>query len=288
MKVFKYVVLLCFICSPVLHASSLAITHIRPYGQEDNRNAYFIDMLQLALSKTEENYGSFELKQAELVMNQSRALKSLEYKDNIDVVWTMTSIEREGLFKAIRIPLLKGLLGYRIFIIRKGTQETFSKVKTLENLKELTAGQGVSWPDMKILKANGFSVVGSTGYSTLFSMLEGGRFDYFPRGVNEPWAEIKAHQEKNLEVEKTLIIQYPAPIYFFVNKDNHKLAFRIERGLRIAIADGSFERLFRKHPANKEIFSLANIQGRRIFRLDNPLLPSQTPLHDESLWYQGD
>lgn len=145
----------------------------------------------------------------------------------------------------------------------------------------------MSWPDSKILKASGISVVKSTGYSTLFSMLEGERFDYFPRGVNEPWAEVKAHKEKNLEVEKTLIIQYPAPIYFFVNKNNHKLAFRIERGLRMAIADGSFERLFRSHPANEEVFTLANIQNRRIFKLKNPLLPSQTPLHDESLWYQG-
>jgi hypothetical protein len=288
MFILKYIIFLCLIFNPVLNASSLIINHIRPYGDEDNRNAYFIAMLELALKKTEDRYGSYDLKQTDIVMNQSRALQGLEHEGNIDIVWTMTSMEREERFKPIRIPLLKGLLGYRIFIIRKGTQDTFTRVKGMADLKKLTAGQGVSWPDTKILKASGISVIESTGYSTLFSMLEGERFDYFPRGVNEPWAEVKAHKEKNLEVEKTLIIQYPAPIYFFVNKNNHKLAFRVERGLRIAIEDGSFERLFRSHPANQEVFTLANIQNRRTFKLKNPLLPSQTPLHDEALWYQGD
>ncbi|KZM44337.1 hypothetical protein OA92_06620 [Marinomonas sp. SBI22] len=287
MQKIKLILSFCLLICPFLHAEVLSLTHIRPHDENDVRNAYFIDVLKLALSKTEERYGRFELNKADIEMNQLRALKNLENKNNIDVVWTMTSIEREELLEPIRIPLLKGLLGYRVFIIRKGTQPSFSAVESLSQLKALSAGQGADWPDTSILKANGLTVVEASGYSILFSMLERERFDYFPRGVNEPWAEVSAHADKGLEVEKTLILQYPAPIYFFVNKDNQALAERIELGLRRAIEDGSFDIIFRNHPANKEIFNLAEIEKRRIFKLANPFLPEKTPINDESLWYQG-
>lgn len=268
--------------------ASLSITHIRPYDDQDARNAYFIDVLKLALAKTEPLYGKFELQTSKIKMNQARALKNLETNKGIDVVWTMTSIERENLLQPIRIPLLKGLLGYRIFIIRKGTQKSFSSVESVAQLKVLKAGQGADWPDTRILKANGLNVIEASEYPILFTMLARKRFDYFPRGVNEPWAEIKAHTNKGLEVEKNIILQYPAPIYFFVHKDNLLLAERIETGLRMAIEDGSFDLIFRNHPANKAIFKLADIPNRRIFKLDNPFLPSQTPIDDKVLWYQGD
>lgn len=288
MHIIKLIPLFFLLVSSFLQAGTLSLTHIRPHNDTDVRNAYFIDVLKLALSKTERRYGRFELHKSEVEMNQSRALKNLENKKNIDVVWTMTSIEREELLEPIRVPLLKGLLGYLVFIIRKGTQDSFSSVKSISQLKKLSAGQGADWPDTEILKANGFSVVEASGYSVLFNMLAGERFDYFPRGVNEPWAEVTAHVDKNLEVEKTLILQYPAPIYFFVNKDNQALAKRIELGLRMAIEDGSFELIFRNHPANKEIFNLAEISKRRIFKLENPYLPAKTPIDEDVLWYQGD
>lgn len=288
MHIIKLMSLSLLLVGSVLQAATLSLTHIRPHDDNDVRNAYFVDVLKLALSKTERRYGRFELQEAKMQMNQLRALQNLAIKKNIDVVWTMTSIEREEMLEPIRIPLLKGLLGYRIFIIRKGTEERFSSVENLSQLKKLSAGQGADWPDTRILKANGLPVVEGSGYSILFNMLAGERFDYFPRGVNEPWAEVTAHVDKNLEVEKTLILQYPAPIYFFVNKDNQALAKRIELGLRMAIEDGSFELIFRNHPANKEIFNLAEVSKRRIFKLENPYLPAKTPIDEDVLWYQGD
>ncbi|MCX4029761.1 hypothetical protein H0A36_18915 [Endozoicomonas sp. SM1973] len=59
-------------------------------------------------------------------MTQSRAFLSLGRQ--LDVVWSMTSIERETLFTPVRIPLLKGLLGHRIFIIRNGEEQRFEGI----------------------------------------------------------------------------------------------------------------------------------------------------------------
>ena len=49
-------------------------------------------------------------------------------------------------------------------------------------------------------------------------MLEGGRYDYFPRGVHEPWSEITARPHLPLTVEKHILVKYPMPAYLFVNK----------------------------------------------------------------------
>ena len=81
------------------------------------------------------------------------------------------------------------------------------------------------------------------------------------------------------------MLYYPTAEYFFVNRDNVALAERIERGLRRALADGSFDRLFREHPVNATAFGKSNILKRRIIRLDNPLLPPETPFDQAELWW---
>jgi hypothetical protein len=54
----------------------------------------------------------------------------------------MTSLEREGILLLVHIPLLKGLLGSRIFIIRKDQQTEFAAIETQGQLKSYTTGQG--------------------------------------------------------------------------------------------------------------------------------------------------
>ncbi len=274
--------------SSMVCANDLKIRHVRPESSADLRSYYYIDMLRLALQKTSDKNGAATLIMADKTMRQNRSIEQLKLNKDIDLLWTMTSKKREKELRAIRIPLLKGLLGYRIFIIRKGEEAQFAAIQTLDDLKQLTAGQGRDWPDTKILRANGIKVIAGSNYQGLFGMLQHKRFDYFPRGVNEAWAEVKAHSDKNIVVEKNLLLQYPAPIYFFVNKENKQLADRLERGLRMAIKDGSFAQLFENHPANKDILQLTEINKRKIFKLHNPFLPQATPLAEQALWYTPD
>ncbi len=286
MRKICFVIALIIFCSEVVtFGAELVVKHVRPESTDDKRHKYYIDMLRLALEKTKSTDGLFRLEMSGSRMYQDRALEQLKRKRGIDVVWTMTSKEREIGLMPVRIPLLKGLLGNRIFIIREGEEARFAAIQTFEELAQLEAGQGSDWPDTRILEANGIKVIGGINYQGLFRMLQRKRFDYFPRGVNEPWAEVKAHKDKHLVVEKTLLIQYPAPIYFFVHSRNTSLANRLERGLRLAIKDGSFDNLFRHHPANKEVFDLANMEHRKIFRLRNPFLSPETPFEDKELWY---
>jgi hypothetical protein len=75
------------------------------------------------------------------------------------------------------------------------------------------------------------------------------------------------------------------PVYYWVRKDNTVLADRISRGLQMALADGSFKRLFQTYYA-KEINDVQH-DRRKVFRLKNPLLPPDTPPTDTSWWWSG-
>lgn len=268
------------------HAEELVV-RIRPFKDKNiaPETKFKYQLLQLALKKTEPTDGPFVIQQPfDEAVKQSRAI-ALVKKGALDLIATMTTSEREKKLLPVYIPVFKGLLGYRIFIINKRDQEKFSAVKTLGDLKKFVAGQGHDWPDTQILRSNGIPVVTSSNYPGMFSMLQSGRFDYFPRGVHEPWREVKTHKDKGLVVERTLLLQYTSPYYYFVRKDNHQLADRIERGLRLAVKDGSYDHLFYNHPETKNIFESAHIEERRIFSLRNPFLSQETPLSDKELWY---
>ncbi len=264
----------------------IVVRHPRGESEEDARFLNKIELLKLALSKTEETYGPFGLQKAKRRMQQDRALKNLAQGKHLDIVWTMTSIEREKELLPIRVPLQKGLLGHRIFIINKKDQAKFDKIRNFADLQNLAAGQGHDWPDTKILRTNKLEVVTSPTYEGLFAMLKIDRFDYFPRGVTEPWREVETHKDLDLVVEKKILLRYRAPEYFFVNKNNKQLAKRLEEGLRMAIEDGSFDQLFIQDPDVIKVLKNANLQNRLVFDLDNPFLPPLTPVNDKSLWLQ--
>ena len=197
----------------------------------------------------------------------------------------MTSKEREAHLLPVRIPIYKGLIGWRIGLVREVDAERFASVRTLADLRALTLGQGHDWPDTEILRGNGLSVYGVDDYESLFRMLRQGRFDYFPRSVLEIWQERDRHAGQGLVVEPHLLLRYPAVAYYFVNRRNTALARVIERGLERALADGSFDQLFLKFYGPS--LEAARLDQRTIIDLSNPLLPSDTPLSRDAFWYHN-
>lgn len=267
----------------LLIASTQAATLIRyPLlaTANDPQQQYMLAMLRLACSKT----GSECRLQAARPMVQSRAIQQLQRSDSsIDLLWTMTSKERERQLLPVRIPLYKGLIGWRIALLGKDRSQLLAKVRTVEELRAFRAGQGHDWPDVDILRAAGQPVVTSSDYEPLFSMLNQQRFDYFPRGVIEIESEYLAHRDEGISIDPYVLIHYPTAFYFFVAPDNKTLASLLETGLERAIADGSFDRLFRQFHAGG--LRRLQLDKRVIIRLPNPLLPTETPLQRKELWY---
>ncbi|QBF81684.1 hypothetical protein EXU30_02485 [Shewanella maritima] len=249
----------------------------------DSKQSYYIDLLALALEKTI-NEGPYQLHAVSLAMPQGRTVKMVE-QSKLDIIWTMTSIERESEMQAVYVPLLKGMMGYRIGIIRKGEQAKFDGIDNLKRLKQVRMAQGSDWPDTQILKHSGFNVLPVPGSANqLLNMLPFNRFDFFPRAVHEPWDELPRRDD--IALEQNILIKYASPIYFFVSKDNLALAQRIERGLMKAISDGSFDNLFYQHPITQDMLKKARIDERTEFEIANPLLSptSAALLNETQLW----
>jgi hypothetical protein len=252
---------------------------LRMVSGDGGIHSYAKDLLKVALSKIPEKYEWAE----QTVDSEARQIQMIE-DGQLDIVWYATTNEFEERLMPIRICIFKGLLGYRVLMIKKGTQHKFNSIRTIEDLRKVSLGQGRYWADTNILTANGLNVVKVVKYESLFFMLDGDRFDGFPRGAHEPWSEIQRYSQLDLDVETNLLLSYTNPFYFFVNKSNTELAKNIEQGLRIAIEDGSFEKYFMSDPTVKAAFQQANLKNRTIIPLDNPSLPKLTPINDKSLW----
>ncbi|WP_245699498.1 hypothetical protein [Pseudoalteromonas byunsanensis] len=240
----------------------------------DPKQAYYISLLHLAMEKSTAKYGDFELKA--LMLNdvpQGRTLDLLANQDIIDVHWSMTSIGREQQLGVVYIPLLRGLMGARLFLIHQDDANKFAKLKNPMHLLNYSVGSGVDWPDTKIYEKNGFDVA-TSDTSHLHDMLEQRRFELFPRALHEPWGEIE--QRPLLIVEPNFAMCYPAAMYFFVNPQNDRLRKRITEGLDQAINDGSFERLFFSNVIIAAALQKSSFTKRKVLKIPNPYISIRT------------
>jgi len=270
--------------SALLAGSVTRVVYPAPESPRDTRHADLVEMVETALRRTEPTYGPFQFGPSGLLMNESRALVELARGGSVNIAWSSTSEDRERDLLPIRIPLRKGIMGYRIALVDRRRRDAFRQVRTLEDLRGLGIIQGRGWGDVAIYEANGCKV--SVGeYEGLFAMVTSGRGDLFFRGINEIFPELEAVGRDNpdLAVEEHLLVYYPWPFYCFFNRADRALADRITAGLRIMMKDGSFDRIFQKYSGRG--IRLAHLENRHMIVLTNPLLPKATPLADASLWY---
>ena len=259
--------------------NALRVRYLPPEFDGDQRSEYYYDLLELALMKTVDQYGAYELVPATGSYTQREGLIAMR-KGAVDVVHTMTSGPREMVFRPVRVPLLKGLIGYRLLMVQEGKENILAGNPTEAGARSLTYLQGADWPDTEILKKNDFEVITREEYRDLIPALKNGEASAFPRSVLEIFNEIE--KTEGVAIERRIALQYPTAMYFFTNKTNKELADRIETGLNMAIRDGSFNEIFARYYS--EDLEKAKLDGRTIIELNNPLLPEDTPLSDQQYW----
>ena len=242
-------------------------------------------LLELALAHAPNGGESSRLTPFAEDITQNRGVQLLQ-SGAIDVIALGTNAERESAMRPIKIDILRGIVGFRIFVIRAEDQARIARMDDQALRQQLIFGLNSQWADLPVMRANGFTVETSPNYEKLFAMLSAGRFDAFPRGLNEAARELDERQQSypQLAVEQTKALFFPFPIYFWVRHENTALAQRIERGLTLALADGSFRRLFETYHA-AEIAQLAR-EKRQVIRLANPVLPPGTAATDTRWWWR--
>lgn len=270
---------LCLLFVATAQASTI-VHYPRAESAVDERVNYYAELLDLCLNKSGKVY---QTEPTKFHVEQERGLQLVEANRGLEVIWTFTTRVREEKLMPIRIPIDRGLFGWRLFLIKASNQVLFNNIETSKQLSQLRAGQGHDWPDTEILQANQFLISGSTTYEGLFDMLARNHIQYFPRSLLEIELELNSHPNHGLAMESHLLLHYPTALYFFVNKTNTELAADIEKGLRIAITDGSFKKLFDKHFS--ETIRKSNLAKRKIININNPLLPEKTPLNEKHYWF---
>lgn len=263
------------------------VYHRDEEGDIDIRNQYLWRVLRGALEKTRDRWGDYVLEPS-IAMHEKRRIYVLEHNEagiNVSLFPAQKGLDKT--LVPVRIPVDRGMLGYRILLIREIEQPLFDKVHTVEDLKQFTFGLLSFWEDVPILKESGLKVVSGTSYEGLFKMLSAGRFDAFNRSSSEVLQEFALRRKDlpGVAIEKHLVLHYPMPAYFWFpnTEDGRKRAERVRVGLTEMIKDGSFQILFDQEfsPLIKQL----DIDHRLVLELPNPLLGEGEPLDDASLWY---
>ena len=225
-----------------------------------------------------------ELEPSQHVMVQARSVRELAADSGlIDLLWTVTSREREQALRPVRIPIFRGLYGWRLLLVRRGDSARFAALRSLADLQPLRLLQGADWPDTRVLRDNGLWVETAQSFESLFKMLQAARGDAFPRGVTEIGWE-QSQRSDRFEVEPALALHYPSAEYYFVSQRNLALAELLERGLERMQASGEHEELLLD--IHGEALRAARLHQRRTLSLRNAELPEATPLQRRALWWR--
>ncbi len=281
-------------------AAAPAVVDTDPYqavlwmgGMTKIRQSYEFAVAQLALEKTREQYGDYSLVRDDTPVSSDRAVREVRRGELFNMASGPAWIESFGEdppLLVIPIPIAKGMLGYRLCVVRNGDLETFKQLETLEELRQYTAGVGREWLETPVFDHNELPWLAGRDIEQLYSMLARERFDYLPLGSLEAESTLaESGLGEQLSVVPNLVIYYPLPVFLQVSINRPQLAERIEAGLTLARHDGSLDALFaeyygdlvaRLRSANPTVVTLENPDMPPFLRDEGPaLLPSAARRH---------
>ena len=126
-----------------------------------------------------------------------------------------------------------------------------------------------------MFRQNGYSVVEYGTFDDLFWLLQNRHFDYTALGANEIEEAFQQRAEPlgDISIEPSAMIYYPFPLVFYVNPGRPALAERVVAGLKAIMDNGDHDKIFNKH--HGDVVQRLNLKQRKIFTLQNPILPEE-------------
>lgn len=259
-------------------AKPTVYTQRAPDHHDDTRNAYGSAVLKLALEATKDEYGDYTLKNAPS-MNVARAIHTLNDDALPNLLYATTYddiFQKEERLTFVPFPLVQGLLGYRVCFYPLKKEEYIQQQINRGAIDKLLHGQGTDWTDVAVLKHNNFPVVEIDTHKSLYKMVSVGRIDLFCRGANEAFKEYNHFSNiDGVGFDRSFVMQYDLPVFFYVNKKNAKAAERVKVGLIKSYENGSLRQLLFKHFSQSLDF--VALDGRKFFYLANPYTKDLDP-----------
>ena len=248
---------------------------------------YFVQLLRKALEAGANGRTVPTINETQL-MEQDLGVQEMIRGKKVDVYWMGTDLDRERKLRAIRIPLDRGLIGHRRFIIQQRMKGAFDGVADINSLRSYSACQGVDWPDTKVLRNAGLNVREIISFERIFHEVSTLHCEYFPRGYFEGFSEVEQRKATypDLMFYENLILNYPFALYFFVNPKDEALARWIETGLEKMIDTGEFIKIMENHPLTRGVFPLNKVKNLRWITIENPGMPAGTDYKNPRYWFQ--
>lgn len=268
------------------------ISYVRAASASDvDAHAIFgWDVLEAALERTRATHGDYKLTTSPDPAQALRFRHARTSSDiQVNVVILTIGPDWGDILTPVRIPVLRGLLGYRLLLVHRKDLDRFSRINTLEELRQVSFGSVEHWSDTAIMKSDGLRVVTGSSYDGLFKMMQAGRFETLTRGAHQIAAEMAAIEktpDNDIVVEPHLLLHYTLPVYFWFSRDpeGQRRAQRVEAGLRSMVADGSLEKMFNERFGG--VIAKYDLNHRTLIELPDPLLVPEDPVGDARLWYR--
>jgi len=248
------------------------------------------EVLAEVLERTRPTFGDYTLTTSSDPAQALRFRHGTSSSDiQVNVVVLTIAPEWNDVLLPVRIPVLRGLLGYRLLLIHRGDADRFRGINTLADLRQVSFGSVKHWVDTAIMEKAGLNVVTGTTFDGIYKMLQAHRFETLTRGVHQIESEMAAigkDPDSDIIVEPHLLLHYYLPVYFWFSrdKDGQRRAERVKAGLLAMVADGSLERMFdARFGAVIQKYDLAH---RTIIDLPNPLISAEDPVRDPRFWYR--
>ncbi len=262
---------LCVLSFPAW--SETVVTHnVSVETLKKENPGYEIELLMLSLDVTTDKYGPYRIQPLRDDMNVARRIEEMNSGKHSNYIRSFSyhsKLEKRGKLIFADYPVYRGILGYRTCFMPRSLRSKISNVKTEGDLLKFTYGLQKGWSDIAILKHNGFSVVESDTYNSLFKMVAANRFALFCRGANEILVEHHYHHHlPGFDYDRSMAIYYPLPHFFYGNKSSKKVIERIEEGLRIAHEQGKVIELWDEYFGESVTF--VGLDKRQVFYFENP------------------
>lgn len=238
------------------------------------RQCYEVELLQACLSVTEKDFGAGNLH----VDNTDYPLAEDEgavFEQGTDILVTVAGNVKFSSKPKIIIekPLAKGLLGFRLLLVRADSLDFFKQIKIAKQLQEISIGIPKTWSDAELFRHNDYAVVEDGTFEELLPRLKSKAFEYAALGANEieEFVDARVAAQDGVFIEPTLMLYYPFPLVFYIHRAKPDLARRVADGLQIIMANGEHERLFVKH--HGDVVARLQLHKRTVFHLHNAAMP---------------
>lgn len=266
---------MAYASSPIPEQANLVTVKFWNGNKTVSRQEYERDILDAALKATEQAEGAYKIEESRTDYPRAEDEASVFRSKGFDIFGTVAGNQKLAQEQKILIPLplMKGLLGYRILIIRNADAQKFAAIKTADELKKLRMGIPTTWADAGLFRHNGYPVEERGSFDDLFQRLENNEFDYVTFGANEVggvFAE-RAAKSGKLIIEPSLLVYYPFPLVFYVHPQRTALAERVSLGLQLINTTGELDRIFNRYYG--DTLAQLGLPARKRITLENPILP---------------